>query len=126
MIHECAIAAQRADRVFRMSQDATGAFAAGEAHEVVFEAVEYLDRVAAGPIDLVHINIEGGEYELIPCLAHAGVLARASRVFVQFHRVGSAPQESRLHCEQLLASSHEKLWDYDWLWQAWLRKDSAG
>jgi len=125
-IHECGIASQRETRVFRISQDATGAFATGEPQEVVFEAVEYVNRVAAGPIDLIHINIEGGEYELIPCLADAGVLERAARVFVQFHRAGAASTENRQHCERILATHHDMLWDYDWLWQAWLRKDANG
>jgi len=125
-IHECGIASQRETRVFRISQDATGAFATGEPQEVVFEAVEYVNRVAAGPIDLIHINIEGGEYELIPCLADAGVLERAARVFVQFHRAGAASAENRQHCERILATHHDMLWDYDWLWQAWLRKDANG
>lgn len=124
-IHECGIASQRENRVLHISQDATGAFASGEPHQVVFEAVDCLDVWTPGVIDLIHINIEGGEYELIPCLDNAGVLARAKRVIVQFHRTGPAPEESRQQCERILAKHYHTLWDYDWLWQAWRRKDLA-
>jgi hypothetical protein len=44
---------------------------------------------------------------------------------VQFHPTGASPEEGRRQCEQILAAHHSKLWDYDWLWQAWLRKDFA-
>jgi FkbM family methyltransferase len=118
-VHEYGIGRSEEKRSFGLTEDATGAFAVGEQTTVEFRAASSLANELRGPISVIAMNIEGGEYELIPALAETGLLQRAERIFVQFHRVGPDPTGERQRCRSILAETHECLWDYDFVWEAW-------
>jgi len=63
-------------------------------------------------IDLMMVNIEGGEYEVIPTMLNAGI--KPDRIVVQFH-------EGDYHGLVNLIDSHYpvKLWDYGKTLTAW-------
>jgi FkbM family methyltransferase len=121
-IHGFGVAETDEVRLFGIADDATGYFSTGNSVEVPFRSVECLAGIAPVDIDVIAINIEGGEYELIPVLAKASVLKRAELIFVQFHRVGEDPDIERETCRRLLEESHEPLWNYDYIWEAWKRR----
>lgn len=125
VVHECALAATDETRTMRLSEDGTGAFSDGEPVIVTCRAATSLAHIAPGTIDLASINIEGGEYELIPSLAEAGLLSRVQRVYVQFHELGPTSIAEREACRALLASTHTLVWDYDFVWEAWERTPNA-
>lgn len=128
-VHRCAIGAEEGTRHFGMAADGTGEFAGGEQVAVAFESAEYLRRLLAGPVDLVAINIEGGEYELLPLLATSGILPDVKMLLVQFHVVGSRAESERRReqCRHLLAATHTNVWSFDFVWEAWVvRGDVAG
>lgn len=124
-LHEYGIAEVDDVRTFGVSADGTGAFAEGAGVSVSFRSADYLAEAMPPLIDLMAVNIEGGEYELIPALDHVGLLARTNRIFVQFHRVGPDPHRDRASCRRLLKASHTCIWSYDFVWEAWVRKTSA-
>ena len=121
-IHEYGIADVDDVRTFGVSADGTGAFAEGAGASVSFRSADYLAEAMPPLIDLMAMNIEGGEYELIPALDHVGLLARTNRIFVQFHRVGPDPIGDRASCRHLLEATHTCIWSYDFVWEAWVRK----
>lgn len=128
-LHRCAIGAEEGTRTFGMAADGTGEFAGGEQVAVTFESVDYLRRLVTGPVDLVAINIEGGEYELLPLLAASGILSDVKMLLVQFHIVGSRAESERRReqCRQLLAATHTELWTFEFVWEAWrISDDHAG
>lgn len=128
-VHRCAIGAEQGTRNFGMAADGTGLFAGGEQVPVAFESADYLRRLMAGPVDLVAINIEGGEYELLPLLATEGILPSVKMLLVQFHIVGSRAESERRReqCRQLLTATHTNLWTFEFVWEAWVvRDDLAG
>ena len=124
-IHRYGIAGSHRVRTFGESADGTGAFAEGTGINVQFRSAEYLAELMPHSIDLIAVNIEGGEYELIPALDHVGLLARANRLFIQFHRVGSDPTGHRESCRRILESTHVCMWSYDFVWEAWVTKATS-
>lgn len=124
IIHPCAIGQEGGSRNFQLSQDGTGGFAEGSTVPVRFESAEFLSQLLPEAIDVVSINIEGGEYELIPALHAENLLERFKLIFVQFHRVDGIPDvdDERKLCQELLAENHQLQWSYDFVWEAWLRR----
>lgn len=76
-------------------------------------------------IDLMKINIEGGEYDLLPALAKAGILPRIRTLQVQFHLFAAADIARRDAIRSVLAQTHDCDWTYDFVWEQWTRR-SAG
>ena len=75
-------------------------------------------------IDLIKINIEGGEYSLLPRMMETGVIEMCEHLQVQFHkgvRPAGGPQRARHRLRKRLRISHELSYDYPFVWEGWKR-----
>jgi FkbM family methyltransferase len=70
-------------------------------------------------IDLMKINIEGGEYDLLPALVDAGILPRIGILQVQFHLFSAGDIPRRDAIRAMLAKTHSCDWSYDFVWEQW-------
>lgn len=125
-IHPFAIGLKEGVRHLHLNGDGTSAFSDGEIALVEFRTATSLVPLLPDTVDLASINIEGGEYELIPALAQAKLLERIDLIFIQFHRVSdeSVTREQRETCRTLLTATHECLWAYDFVWEAWKQRQT--
>jgi hypothetical protein len=73
-------------------------------------------------IDLAVINIEGGEYELIPALHDCGFLGKIRHLLIQFHWVGECPDSARQNCRSVLSATYDLEWSYKFIWESWRLK----
>ncbi|QFT58536.1 hypothetical protein FIU94_06810 [Sulfitobacter sp. THAF37] len=99
---------------------ASGSAVKGEVRPVseVFETLG-LNRIACAKM-----NIEGGEYDLLPALIDAGLMPRIDRLTVQFHRYGPAQDAQRDAIRTDLARTHHCVWEYPFIWEEWVRKNA--
>jgi FkbM family methyltransferase len=74
-------------------------------------------------VDLLKINIEGGEYDLIDRMVETGLLPRARLVLVQFHEWHPKAYARRRQNRRDLAQTHDEVWNYPWVWEYWRRRD---
>jgi FkbM family methyltransferase len=86
------------------------------------DAADVLDELGIERIDLVKINIEGGEYELLDRLHDTGWLARTRTVLVQFHEFGPDAYRGRRRNRRQLGETHQCTWCYRWVWERWDRR----
>jgi FkbM family methyltransferase len=70
-------------------------------------------------IDLIKINIEGGEYELIDRLHETGWLRRTGPLIVQFHEFAPNAHRARRRNRRQLAETHRCSWSYAWVYERW-------
>lgn len=70
-------------------------------------------------IDLMKINIEGGEFELIPALIDSGEIQKISDLQVQFHNFISQASRRRMEIRNMLAATHRETWNYEFVWENW-------
>jgi FkbM family methyltransferase len=70
-------------------------------------------------IDLMKINIEGGEFDLLPALDEAGVLNRIRCLQVQFHLFAEADIARREAIRSALQKTHVCDWSYEFVWEQW-------
>lgn len=72
-----------------------------------------------GHVDLIKINIEGGEYDLLPALIEAGLMPRIGILQVQFHLFSADDIPRRDAIRARLAETHDCDWNYDFVWEQW-------
>jgi FkbM family methyltransferase len=84
------------------------------------DAVAWL--AASPPVDLMKVNIEGGEYDLLERLLEEGLMKRIRFLQVQFHD-GLPDAEPRMRRIQAqLERTHTLSWRYEWVWESWERR----
>jgi FkbM family methyltransferase len=80
-----------------------------------------LEELKINRIDLLKVNIEGGEYDLFDRLIETGWLPRIRLVSVQFHEWHPKAYRRRRAIRRTLRKSHEEVWNYPWVWEFWRR-----
>jgi hypothetical protein len=65
------------------------------------------------------INIEGGEFDLLPAAIDSGLIERIKFIQVQFHQFIPNAIENRLQIHKALEKSHRQMWCYDFVWESW-------
>lgn len=81
-----------------------------------------LDSLGLSTIELMMVNIEGGEFELIDRLHESGWLGRLGTLFVQFHEFGPDAYRGRRRNRRQLAETHDCTWSYPWVFERWDRR----
>lgn len=85
------------------------------------DVVDVFEELGLDEIDLLKINIEGGEYDLLDRLHATGWLPRIRIVLVQFHEWHPKAYRRRRTNRRALRDQHEEVWSYPWVWEHWRR-----
>jgi FkbM family methyltransferase len=109
-----------------VDEDATSVFrVAARSERVILRDIE---RFAAANgierIDLIQINIEGGEYQLLKRIVDSGLVTRCIHIQVQFHQDIPDAAAKRERIRERLAQTHDVLYDYPFVWEAWRLRNS--
>jgi len=83
---------------------------------------EMIDELGVKKIDLMKINIEGGEYDAIPNLIENKKLDKIQNLQIQFHHnyIGiQDTKEARKAIRDKLSLTHKLTWCYDFVWENW-------
>jgi len=107
-----------------LSEDATSQFRSeGPVEDVnIRDAAEWIAEESVSSIDLIKINIEGGEYELLERLLETGLVQRIDNIQVQFHDLfpEAAARMDRILAE--LMKTHVATYQYRFVWENWSRR----
>lgn len=93
----------------------------GRSMAEVRAAASEFDALGVPQVDLLKLNIEGGEYEVLPALIAADWIRRIKHIQVQFHTVGSDYETARKAIRSSLAKTHTEDWCYEFVWESWSR-----
>jgi len=123
-VFRLALGATRRQDTIALNEDGSSVYRTGPAKEIIqFEdaAVFFSDR-AINSVDLMKVNIEGGEYELLPRLLETGLVKRIKNIQIQFHdvEIGAARRMEEI-CRDLSAT-HEPTYQYRFVWENWVRR----
>ena len=80
-----------------------------------------MKRLGIKHIDLMKINIEGGEYDLIDHLFATGWIDRITDLQIQFHDFVPEAQARRDAIRQRLSRTHQSTYCVDFVWENWHR-----
>jgi FkbM family methyltransferase len=83
---------------------------------------EVFELLNVDQVDLIKINIEGGEYDILPHLIDNGLAKRFNNIQVQFHNFIDGAEVKRDAIQKGLKVSHEMNWCYEFVWENWSLK----
>lgn len=83
---------------------------------------EWLKENTIEHIDLIKINIEGGEYELLESLFDSNQIPKIRFLLIQFHDFVPDAASKREQLRKQLEKTHILLWDYPFVWECWEKK----
>lgn len=81
-----------------------------------------LREVGISDIDLIKMNIEGGEYALLERMLDKDIVPRCRDIQIQFHDFVPDAERLRLGLRQRLARTHALTYDYSFIWENWRLK----
>lgn len=70
-------------------------------------------------VDLMKINIEGGEFPLLERMMAAGLLGKVDSYVIQFHEWHPGAYSRRRKIHRALQKTHRLVWDYHFVWEKW-------
>ena len=82
----------------------------------------WLKEEGIDSIDLIKINIEGGEYELLDRILSVDFAKNIGDIQVQFHNIEEASEEKMHQIQKLLSKSHLPTYQYKFIWENWRKK----
>ncbi|MEO9595289.1 FkbM family methyltransferase [Rhodopirellula bahusiensis] len=120
-VHEVALSSSDGELILSDTGDASSAIREGEKsiNGRRVEAGAYLQSIGVDHADLMKVNIEGGEYDILPHLASLGWLERIETIQVQFHDLCESSDDDRESIRRDLAQSHGEDWCYPFVWEQW-------
>jgi FkbM family methyltransferase len=74
-------------------------------------------------IDLMKINIEGGEFDVLPAIIESGDIRKVQYLQVQFHNFVDNAAKQRAVIRSQFENTHTEMWSYDFVWESWKLKD---
>ena len=70
-------------------------------------------------IDLLNINIEGGEYDLLSYLTKTPIIYNIKNIQIQFHDFIENAEVKRNIIHAKLNNTHKMTYNYDFVWENW-------
>jgi len=81
--------------------------------------VDCIKELGIDRIDLIKINIEGGEFDVLPAIIQSGDITKIKYLQIQFHNFIVNAFQRREDIRVGLAITHDEMWNYDFVWESW-------
>ena len=85
---------------------------------------DVLSELNIDRIDLLKINIEGGEYEVLQTLIEENHLPKIANLQIQFHEIDAASLAKKERIGKSLKLTHDCIYRYEFVWEDWRIKTS--
>ncbi|MFN4278858.1 FkbM family methyltransferase [Thermosynechococcus sp.] len=79
-------------------------------------------ELAIEKVDLMKINIEGGEYDLLQKLIDSALVENIRYLQIQFHNFVENSEQKRQDLRSQLTRTHIEMWNYEFVWESWRLK----
>lgn len=116
------------DAEMAVSEDGSSLYAKGSNKKVKIKALgEFLEENHIKKIDLMQINIEGGEYDILEWLIKSGCIMKVKNIQVQFHDKKGIDAEKRMeNIQSGLGRTHACEWAFrPYVWERWSLRDAG-
>ena len=109
-----------------VDENASSIYKSDGAHEeiTITDIIGWLNQHQVTKVDLIKINIEGGEFELLEKLIENNALSLFRNIQVQFHRFAPNADARMSAIHQLLRKTHRTTYSYPYIWENWERIES--
>lgn len=80
---------------------------------------EVFAELGLSKVDLIKINIEGGEFDLLPAMVDSGLIKQVRYLQIQFHNFIEGANQNRQKIRESLRKTHREMWNYEFVWESW-------
>lgn len=87
------------------------------------DIIEFINKNSILEIDLLKLNIEGGEYEVLPRLIEKNKIMNIKYLQIQFHDIDKESKIKKDIIRKDLEKTHYCEYCYEFIWENWIRKD---
>lgn len=123
-VHEYALGQESG--VLRLSDDGDASSALQETDNSIegkiIEAKRFFQEFSDIHFSVAKVNIEGGEYDLLPALLNDGFLSHIKTLQIQFHLYTEGDLKEREGLVARIGTTHNSDWSYPFVWEQWTRK----
>lgn len=124
-VHPFGLAAQTQSMAIDLCEDGSSMFKDNSETSIegsLMSVTEFWEKEGVEKINLMKINIEGGEYELLEVLIQNKIINSIDNIQVQFHDfIPNAYARMRL-IQEALSVTHELTYQYEFVWENWRKK----
>lgn len=126
VVYQFGLANKSFETKMSLAQDGSSIFQEdGNSTEITLvKAIDFLQENQVKKIDLMKINIEGGEYDLLEHLIDEGFIKNIKNIQVQFHDFVSNAEQRMIEIQKNLARTHSLTYQYSYVWENWEIKNS--
>lgn len=112
--------------LIHISADGSSLFSRSENTNVeqikIIDVKDWIIEQGVANIDLIKINIEGGEYEVLDRLIETGLIEKIDNIQVQFHNISNESKSDMKRIQRRLEETHKPTYQYEFVWENWLHK----
>lgn len=89
----------------------------------LIDIIEFINEYNISEIDLMKINIEGGEYDVLKRLLDKNKVRNIKYLQIQFHNLDKSSTQKKDEIRSLLQNTHSCQYCYEFVWENWVRKN---
>ena len=121
VVHQYGLASENCKVNISLDRDGSSTFKSGAktTEGSLVKAIDFLRDNELSKIDLVKINIEGGEYELLEHLIDTKFVTNIRNIQVQFHDFVPDAEERMVRIQKELEKTHSLTYQYRFVWENW-------
>lgn len=86
----------------------------------LISARDFFEENNISLVNLMKINIEGGEYDLLEYLISTNLINKIQNIQIQFHDFFPDAKERMNKIQELLARTHKLTYQYEFVWENWV------
>ena len=84
------------------------------------KASDFLEENRIYFINLLKINIEGGEYDLLEHMISTNLISKVQNIQIQFHDFFPDAKDRMKELQNQLAHTHKLTYQYEFVWENWV------
>ena len=123
-VFSLALGASKRQETISLCADGSSVYGCtSERESIQFEdAREFFSNHDIKIVDLLKVNIEGGEYELMPRLLETGLINKIKYIQIQFHNIKPDSEALMEAIRNELSKTHSPTYQYKFVWENWVRR----
>ena len=125
-VFECGLGGVSRSEEISIDADGSSLFRdSGSTEQIeIMDIMHWLEENPMTHVELMKINIEGGEYELLDRLIETNLVNMVNNIQVQFHNIDNNSKSHMIKIREALAHTHAPTYQYEFVWENWeLKKD---
>lgn len=85
----------------------------------MIDIIDFIEKEKYSKIDLIKLNIEGGEYALLERLIEKKSLTLFENLQIQFHDIDPSSKARMRSIQKELSKTHTITYQYEFIWENW-------